>query len=58
MPVPVLNFNRSDFIRTFEAFQEILEALAQRLCKIILRREHSPDRCSDDTIAGVGFICR
>jgi hypothetical protein len=47
-----------DFIGGFEASQEIRETLGERLCEIIVRREHSSDRCSDDTIAGVGLICR
>jgi hypothetical protein len=51
-----LNSNSTDFVRNFEAVQEICKTIGERLRKIILRREHSPDRCSDCTIAGVGLL--
>jgi hypothetical protein len=44
----------TDFVGIFEVFQEIFEAIGERLCEIVLRRKHSPDRCSDSTIAHIG----
>jgi hypothetical protein len=47
-----------DFIGGFEACQQVREAIGERLCKIILLRECSPDRRPDDALAGVGLVCR
>jgi hypothetical protein len=53
-----LKLDCSAFVRVFKPIQKIFEAFGQRLGKIVLRREHASDRCSDRTIAGLELFPR
>jgi hypothetical protein len=58
LPSGRANSNRTGSVRIFEMAQESCKTIGERPGKIILRREHSPDRCSDCTIVGVGLVWR
>jgi hypothetical protein len=48
-----LNFSSAESVRMFEAFQELLKMIGERLCKIVMSRERLSNGCSDSQIADV-----